>query len=1030
MRIYEGFWDHDGLCVWAMDSQLPAVTASRKRHRPHPYAVDPETLATELGGDADTRILRLPSRTAKHPLPPPQLPPFADAPRSGQVALRPWSVPVCYLTAGQALATLERLGRGSGDLLLGPSLRHIAALAEAAATLVATRRVLPQLVSEELADAARWRPVLDRGTHTWLRSLVRSLPPVARAHHPEELTPGEAGTIAMGEMVTALCAFVDARVRTALAGAVPPPTGTTPKLRDQWLHALTNEHGTVPTTTVSARQLDQLLSPLRSWFTTTHAEASDIRLTFRLLDPPELDDVEELGALPERGAQHWRLELWVQSTTEPSLMVPVGHLWQGAAADWLPAGAQEAVLRTLGRAARIYPPLAAALDDTAPTEVVLDLDGAHEFLSSYAMRLSNAGYGVLLPRWAGEQKVGLKLHARSSPSSSSSSAAGSGATGEDIVNFDFRAAVGDTELTEAELTQLAQLKQPLVRLRGEWVRLDPKTLRAAARFLREQGDGSVDMRAAMEMVISPDVDTPDGPVPITSVQAEGRLGELLDGSAAQRIAPLAEPAGFTAQLRPYQARGAAWLAFLNSFGLGAILADDMGLGKTVQLLAVLAAERETGQRPGPTLLICPVSLIGNWHREAQRFTPNLAIHVHHGPSRPHDEELAATVDKVDLVLTSYGLAMQDGDELAALTWARVVCDEAQAIKNPGTRQARAIRAIPAPSRIALTGTPVENHLGELWSLMEFTNPGLLGSQQAFRRGLAAPIETAAQEGADTPQARNARHRLARVTRPFVLRRLKTDSAIVSDLPEKQEMKTWCTLTAEQASLYQATVDEMTALVDQAEGIQRRGLVLATMTKLKQVCNHPAHLLGDGSRLDGRSGKLEALCDLLAEMMAEGDKALCFTQYTDFGDRLAPYLAARLGVRVLWLHGSVSRTDREEMVRTFQEEDTPMVLLLSLRAGGTGLNLTAANQVIHVDRWWNPAVENQATDRAFRIGQQRTVQVRTMVCLGTLEERIDAMMERKAALADSVVGTGEDWLGELSGAELREVIRLAPEAVEG
>jgi SNF2 family DNA or RNA helicase len=351
----------------------------------------------------------------------------------------------------------------------------------------------------------------------------------------------------------------------------------------------------------------------------------------------------------------------------------------------------------------------------------------------------------------------------------------------------------------------------------------------------------------------------------------------------------------------------------------------------------------------------------------------------------------------------------------------VVCDEAQNIKNAATRQARAVRALPAGSRIALTGTPVENRLADLWSIMEFTSPGLLGSADKFRTGFAVPIERNGDP--------EATQRLRRITGPFILRRLKTDRAIISDLPDKLEMKTWCNLTPEQASLYQATVTDMLARIEAVpDGIERRGLVLATMAKLKQVCNHPAHLLGDGSRLDGRSGKLARLEEICDEVIAEGDKALCFTQYAEFGRMLQPYLASRLGCPVLFLHGGTPKKQRDALVAQFQGAAEPSVFLLSLKAGGTGLNLTAASHVIHVDRWWNPAVEEQATDRAFRIGQRKDVQVRTFVCVGTLEERIDAMIEEKKALAERIVGTGESWLTELSVAELRSVVALSPEAV--
>nr|WP_245966755.1 DEAD/DEAH box helicase [Sphaerisporangium album] len=440
---------------------------------------------------------------------------------------------------------------------------------------------------------------------------------------------------------------------------------------------------------------------------------------------------------------------------------------------------------------------------------------------------------------------------------------------------------------------------------------------------------------------------------------------------------------------------------------------------TAQTLSLLLEERVAGS-PGPTLLVCPMSLLSNWQKEAERFAPSLRVYVHHGGTRKREEELVAAVGEADLVVTTYGTALRDAEVLRRFAWGRVVCDEAQAIKNSGARQAQAVRSIPARTRLALTGTPVENHLAELWSIMEFCNPGLLGPAKRFRDRYQEPIEARGDE-----QAARA---LKRATQPFVLRRLKTDKTIISDLPDKLEMKVWCTLTPEQASLYQAVVNDMMTRIDQTEGIERRGNVLATMTRLKQVCNHPAHLLKDGSRLAGRSGKLARLEELAEEVVEEGDKALVFTQYAEFGSLLQPYLAAHLDRPVLWLHGGLTKKKRDELVERFQSDDEPMIFLLSLKAAGTGLNLTAANHVIHVDRWWNPAVEDQATDRAFRIGQTRNVQVRKFVCAGTLEERIDEMIERKKALAESVVGAGEDWIADLTTEQLRELFRLGPEAV--
>jgi non-specific serine/threonine protein kinase len=589
---------------------------------------------------------------------------------------------------------------------------------------------------------------------------------------------------------------------------------------------------------------------------------------------------------------------------------------------------------------------------------------------------------------------------------------------ESIAEFRYDLAIGGEVLTAEELAELTERTSPLVRLRGQWIELDARRLAAGLKLVGRTGQATVGELLRLGLGVPSSVPIETGDLPVEGVDAHGWLGDLLSGGTEHRLGPVALPDSFDGRLRPYQARGLAWLDFLGRAGLGGILADDMGLGKTVQLLALLAYEP-----PGwPTLLVCPMSLVGNWQREAARFTPQLRLHVHHGAERTRGPAFAEAIAGCDLVITTYALAARDAADLRKINWRRVVADEAQAIKNAATKQATAIRTIPAASRIAVTGTPVENRLADLWSILEFANPGLLGSAAAFKKRYAEPIE---RRGDD-----DAAERLRQFTQPFILRRVKTDRSVIADLPEKLEMDLLCNLTAEQAGLYQAVVDEMLERVRAAEGIERRGLVLATMTKLKQVCNHPAHFLRDGSRLAGRSGKLERLDEILDEVLAVGEKALLFTQYAEFGALLRGHLAGRFGREVLFLHGGVPKPGRDEMVARFQADDagSPPLFVLSLKAGGTGLTLTAANHVLHVDRWWNPAVEDQATDRAFRIGQRRTVQVRKFVCAGTIEEKIATMIRDKRGLAAKIVGTGEHWLTELSTGQLAELVRLEAGAV--
>ena len=675
----------------------------------------------------------------------------------------------------------------------------------------------------------------------------------------------------------------------------------------------------------------------------------------------------------------------------------------------------EELLAGLGAAARLFGELEDALREAAPALVEMDTAGAFRFLKETGPLLAGAGFGVLLPDWVRKARLGLKLTTRSRSTAGSSAGAGVARFGlGDLVDFRYDVAVGDEPLDPAELAELARLKVPLVRLRGQWVELDDAHLKAALKFLERNQAGT--MTAADALTAGLGLGLRRGRT------RRSRWSGWTPTAGWATCCPVRPTGGCGRWPRPLaspvscgrtRSEGSPGCPSWASSGSAASSPTTWAWARRSSCCRWSPAS--AGGRP--TLLVCPMSLVGNWQREAARFTPDLRVHVHHGADRLDGESLAEALAGADLVITTYGVATRDQAALGQVSWARVVCDEAQNIKNHATKQARAVRGLPAAARIALTGTPVENRLSELWSIMEFTNPGLLGPAERFRERYAVPIE---RHG--SPEAAQS---LKRLTQPFLLRRLKTDKTIISDLPDKQEMKVFCNLTPEQASLYQATVTDMLSRIEEAEDdISRRGLVLATMAKLKQVCNHPAHLLGDGSRLPGRSGKLARLEEICDEIVAEGDKALCFTQYAEFGRMLQPHLAARLGCPVLFLHGGTTKKQRDAMVEAFGELDEPALFLLSLKAGGTGLNLTAASHVIHVDRWWNPAVEDQATDRAFRIGQRRNVQVRKFVCVGTLEERIDAMIEEKKALAEQIVGTGEGWLTELSTDDLRSVLTLS------
>ncbi len=1015
MLVMHGFWlAEPGLCLWAEDSERLVKSRSQalRSARPHPFAAPFAALDGIHSGKQGEATLLLPSlRTA--PFDSPELVRGTPRPAARSTpALLPWTVPVVALHGAAALAALaERVP----DVRYGASVDYFSGLAAFAAELVSRGRLLPLLGRDGSGAVARWRPVLTGPDVITVHALIRAMPPVCRAV-PDHDNPHDL-------VIAALTAMVDAIARDRLSAGpalIPPRRGRRPArpgVVEAWLEALSAPDDRFD---ADAADLGALAEALRGWDGVGIGQTGPARATFRLQDGPAAEDTGTEDTDIDGAVQsHWQLEFLLQSASDPSLLVPAAQAWadDGSLSRWL-ARPRELLLAELGRASRIYPELADGLRQPRPCGLDLDGEGAYRFLSSVAPALDEAGFGILLPSWWDRSR---RLALTASASTPVDGVVGKASKfGKDqLMDFRWQLAVGDDTLTDAEIALLAQAKAPLIRLRGQWVAIDPEQLRRGLEFLTRDQKGQATATEILRLATAHPDDL-DTPLPVTRVTADGWLGDLLNGSVAQSMRPVAVPEHFQASLRPYQQRGLSWLAFLASLGLGACLADDMGLGKTVQLLALESAHRAEQPESGPTLLLCPMSLVGNWQREAARFTPGLRVYAHHGPERSRGDDLAGQLARADLVVTTYATATRDIDELAGFTWQRVVLDEAQAIKNSLSHAAKAVKRLRAGHKVALTGTPVENRLAELWSIMDFLNPGMLGSPEQFRTRYAIPVE---RHGLTEPA-----RRLRAVTRPYVLRRLKTDPAIIDDLPEKIEVKQYCQLTAEQASLYEAVVADMMDKIENSDGIERRGNVLAAMAKLKQVCNHPALLLHDRSAIGSRSGKVIRLEELLDEIIAEGDKVLCFTQFTEFAQMLLPHLSARLRTDVAYLHGGTPKARRDELVTRFQSENGPPVFLLSLKAGGTGLNLTAANHVIHLDRWWNPAVENQATDRAFRIGQKRNVQVRKFVCTGTLEEKIDEMIEEKKALADLVVTDGEGWLTELSSQDLRKVFELSKDAV--
>ncbi|MFC7824881.1 SNF2-related protein [Streptomyces sp. NPDC057362] len=688
----------------------------------------------------------------------------------------------------------------------------------------------------------------------------------------------------------------------------------------------------------------------------------------------------------------------VHSLADPTLVADAADLWAGAADASFGARARVDAALAVRRAARVWPPLDRLTEQDVPDVLALSEEEVTDLLGVAAGRLAAAGVAVHWPRDLAQDLTATAV-VRTAPGSATD---GTGFfESEDLLQFRWQLAIGGDPLTEAEMDTLAEAHRPVVRLRDRWVLVDPSLVRRA----RKRDLGLLDPVDALSVALTGSAEADGETVDVVPV---GALAALRDRLTAG-VHPAAPPPGLHATLRDYQLRGLGWLDLMTSLGLGGCLADDMGLGKTVTVIALHLKRARTE----PTLVVCPASLLGNWQREIERFAPGVPVRRFHGPDRTLDDLTGG------FVLTTYGTMRSAATTLAEHPWGMVVADEAQHVKNPYSATAKALRTIPSPARVALTGTPVENNLSELWALLDWTTPGLLGPLKSFRARHARAVENGEDD--------QAVERLARLIRPFLLRRRKSDPGIVPELPPKTETDHPVPLTREQAALYEAVVRESMLAIEEAEGMGRRGLVLKLLTSLKQICDHPAlflkeeHPPGGADRMTARSGKLALLDELLDTVLAEDGSALVFTQYVGMARLITSHLGAR-AVPVDLLHGGTPVPERERMVDRFQSGATP-VLVLSLKAAGTGLNLTRAGHVVHFDRWWNPAVEEQATDRAYRIGQTQPVQVHRLITEGTVEDRIAEMLQSKRALADAILGSGESALTELTARELSDLVSL-------
>lgn len=782
------------------------------------------------------------------------------------------------------------------------------------------------------------------------------------------------------------------------------------------LHDCTHPHEP----TYPPRSPDAALKQYRDWATwrgkiTGAGISTGFTLGFRLDEAPITDP------------DNWRINFVIAAKHDPSFKLSLADYWslppreRDDLAPYFGPDLEKYLLLSLGQAARIYPKIWEGMETAEPTSLRLSLEEAGAFLTEFAWVLEDAGFTVMVPAWwtpAGRRRAKVRLKTGARPQKSGPAATNGYFSFERLVAYRYQLMIGDEVVSEDEWNQLVAAKTPLVQFRGQWMELDRDKMQELLDFWKKKQPEELELSLPDLLKLAAESQSDlewDHDAALQDV-----LARLENKSA---FAPIEDPPNLRGTLRDYQKRGVAWLAYLEGLGLNPCLADDMGLGKTLEVITHLVREQNAGGLLRPTLVIAPTSVLSNWRKEIERFAPDLRAVVHHGATRVRDEQaFRAICRQHDVVITSFALARLDEKLLRGVDWHRVVVDEAQNIKNPEAAQTRAVAKLPAQHRLALTGTPVENRLLDLWSIFNFLNPGYLGKQAHFRKTFELPI----QKEEDHDRAAT----LKRLVEPFILRRVKTDRRIIADLPDKIEQKLFCNLTPEQASLYAAVVRDVEEQLEQVDGIQRRGLILATLTKLKQICNHPAQFLQDGSAFTAeRSHKLQRLTEMIDEVIESGESLLVFTQFAEIGSALEEHLAKTLRCTTYYLHGGTSAPRREKMIEAFQGPDSgPAVFILSLRAGGVGLNLTQANHVFHFDRWWNPAVEDQATDRAFRIGQRKNVFVHKFVAIGTVEEKIDQMIEDKKRVASSIVGADESWLTELDNQTFKDLIALRRGAV--
>ncbi|MCP9851206.1 DEAD/DEAH box helicase [Cyanobium sp. Morenito 9A2] len=1017
-----------GLLLWADTWRVATPVTPQTQVPNHPLSLDQDDLGAwleerDLWSEAfrpTVATLTLPSRSqsakGKKKIEGAAwsgLPLQAGEPIPKTVEWWPWQLEGLWLEPAAAGAWLGQLPLSGDELGLADELRWWSHLQRWVLSLIARGRYLPQVETSGEGRVARWRPLLNReDDRRRIEDLAARLPQVAVAASgvatPLGLPPvAEIACRRPGSsrlvVVNLLNDLVDAQLR---AGFRPDPTGLDPLLA-AWQQALGPGTGKL---NLSGEDAERLEGATHHWREAVAGRVAPARACLELFTPPEGQDL-------------WDLHFSLQAEADPALRVSAAVVWATTERQLMLGEIEvdqpgEVLLEGLGRALQVFEPVARGLDASAPEAMALTPAEAFVLVRTATTRLRDVGVGVVLPPSLSgglASRLGLSIEAEL-PARSRGFSLG------ETLEWTWELMIGGVTLTLKDLERLAGKRSPLVQHKGAWIELRPGDLRNAEKFCAL--DPALSLDDALRLTGN-EGETLQR-LPVHRFTPGPRLQAVLEQYHQQKAPdPLPAPEGFSGQLRPYQERGLGWLAFLHRFDQGACLADDMGLGKTIQLLAFLQHLKAEDELKRPVLLVAPTSVLTNWKREAAGFTPELRVLEHYGPRRAaNSAALTKALAGVDLVLTSYGLLQRDIDLLGGADWQGVVIDEAQAIKNPSAKQSQAARELARAAkhsrfRIALTGTPVENRVSELWALMDFLNPKVLGEEEFFRQRYRLPIE----RYGDMSSLKDLKARVG----PFILRRLKTDRSIINDLPEKVELNEWVGLSPEQVKLYRKTVDETLDAIARAPLGQKHGQVLGLLTKLKQICNHPALALkeaGIGEGFGARSAKLQRLDEIVEEVIEAGDRALLFTQFAEWGLLLQSHLQRRFRQEVPFLYGSTSKAERQAMVDRFQEDPRgPQLFLLSLKAGGVGLNLTRASHVFHIDRWWNPAVENQATDRAYRIGQTNRVLVHKFITSGSVEEKIDRMIREKAKLAEDIIGSGEEWLGGLDPGQLRDLVAL-------